>query len=280
MRYQEIPPSPPLAPFVECLWTLHDEGKPEPSEPQRILPDGCVELILNFADPFQRYTSSGPHRQPLQFLVGQMEHHLTIEPTGRVDLVGVRFRPAGAFPFVQSSLLSLTGRIEPLDSLSPRLRREMVERCSRLSPPARIRTIEKILLRRIAASRNGDHSVQGAVQIILHSEGRAPVSTLASKLGWSERQLERRFAERVGLPAKRLSRIIRFQSVFRAAERGTLRSGADLAAACGYYDQAHFIREFRQFAGESPSAFLARIAPLTEVFTRKNRVSDSYNPPA
>jgi len=276
MRYKEIHPALPLARHIECFWTLSDEGKPGSAGPERILPDGCVEMILNFAEPFRQHESGVAHHQPKQFVVGQMERHLVIEPTGGVDLLGVRFRPAGAFPFLRFPMSELTGRIEPLSAVVGPIAREVCGRLADARPADRIRVLEGILLRRLGDARHDQVDVEAAVSHILRSAGRTAVSALAV-LGTGERQLERRFRERVGLSAKRLSRIIRFQSTFRAAERGAVASGAELAAACGYYDQAHFIREFRQFSGESPAAFLERIAPLTAAFTRKDRASDSYN---
>lgn len=90
-------------------------------------------------------------------------------------------------------------------------------------------------------------------------------------MGMSLRQLERKFEQLVGLSPKQLARIIRFQSVFRSAGCTPAPAWAEVALDCGYYDQAHFIREFKQLSGQSPAALFAAGSPLTEVFTRKNR---------
>ncbi len=99
MRYRAIPPSPYLAKYIECFWTLESDDKLSTASPERILPDGCVELIFNLADPFKRYHANGTTEiQPKTLITGQMRRYAMIEPTGRVKLLGVRFQPSGAYP--------------------------------------------------------------------------------------------------------------------------------------------------------------------------------------
>ena len=96
MRYCEIKPSPLLSQFIECFWTLERDGAHEPSEPERILPDGCVELILNFGSPFRERRDDGRQElQPNFFLVGQMTRPMLISSSGHVELIGIRFHPGG-----------------------------------------------------------------------------------------------------------------------------------------------------------------------------------------
>src|SRR5512134_3672377 len=100
LDYREIRPRAPVSQFVECFWTLAG-ALPAAAPPERILPDGCMELVLNCAAPFRRYHSRGVFdRQPLRMLVGQMDRHILIAPSGRVDLIGIRFHPAGARAFL------------------------------------------------------------------------------------------------------------------------------------------------------------------------------------
>jgi transcriptional regulator GlxA family with amidase domain len=102
------------------------------------------------------------------------------------------------------------------------------------------------------------------------------VDTLASEAGISTRQLRRRFLMEVGVGPKLLCRLLRFQQVFRAVDQN-VAEWAGIAFECGYYDQAHLINDFRQFAQQTPAVLLANSSGLTEAFTRKNRVSDFSN---
>ncbi len=82
MRYREFYPKPPLNRFVECFWTLESEECPQPIQTERILPDGCVELILNFGAEFLQDNDTGQMgRQPRRFVVGQMTRPILISPT-------------------------------------------------------------------------------------------------------------------------------------------------------------------------------------------------------
>jgi transcriptional regulator GlxA family with amidase domain len=102
------------------------------------------------------------------------------------------------------------------------------------------------------------------------------VDQLASSAGVSSRQLERGFLREIGIGPKLLARIVRFQQVFRAVEHCD-SAWAAVAVECGYYDQAHLIRDFNQFAQQTPAVLFASQSSLTESFTRKTRTSDFSN---
>ena len=98
--YEELPPPAALTGYVRCIWRLRaPAGDPAPPEP--IVPDGCVELVLNLADPFIRHTAPGAsHVQPLRLITGQITRAVTIAPSGRSDLWGIRFHPWAAASFL------------------------------------------------------------------------------------------------------------------------------------------------------------------------------------
>src|SRR5687768_15754085 len=122
MRYREIIPQPPLNRYVECFWTL--EGSSPSAQPERILPDGCIELILNFGAPFSQHCDNTRTLQPKNFLVGQMTGPLMITPSGSVELIGIRFQPGGTLPFIRMPLQEVTDQVVELGSLSSVLERD------------------------------------------------------------------------------------------------------------------------------------------------------------
>ena len=140
---------------------------------------------------------------------------------------------------------------------------------------ARVQAIESLLLGCVLNSKRDSTLLPLAARIV-ESGGLVSVDLLAKEAGVSTRQLERRFLCEVGLTPKLLSRILRFQQVFRAVERCD-GAWAPVALECGYYDQAHLIRDFNQFAQQTPGVLFAEQSPLTESFTRKSRVSDFSN---
>jgi AraC-like DNA-binding protein len=236
-----------------------------------------MELILNFAAPFRRHPKQGVVvRQPHRMLVGQMERPVSIEPTGRVELLGIRFHPAGAYPFLRIPMHEFTGGMFPLDEVSGDLEDSISTCvCPERTTRKKIAAVEAILVQRLSEITDHHAGVEAAVGTILAREGAIRVVELAQGIGLNHRQLQRKFLERVGIPPKLLARLIRFQRVFRAVESNHLNWAA-VAVACGYYDSAHLIKDFHEFSGRTPTALFEQEAWLTHLFTRKDRVSLSY----
>jgi AraC-like DNA-binding protein len=276
MRYREFHPQPPLSRFVECFWTLESKSSFGPVQAERILPDGCVELILNFGARFSQHDGDNRSLQPRNFLVGQMTGPILISPTGVVELIGVRFQPGGTSPFLRAPMHEFTDKVTGLGSISPRLHRDLLEITEDLPTMSeRVAALESLLVKHLSRCKHDSWLLPLAAKLVA-SGGLASVDHLANLAGISARQLERRFLHEVGVGPKLLSRILRFQQVFRAVERGD--SGwAPIASECGYYDQAHLIRDFNQFAEQTPSVLFAEQSQLTQSFTRKSRTSDFYN---
>ncbi|HEU0252268.1 MAG TPA: DUF6597 domain-containing transcriptional factor [Pyrinomonadaceae bacterium] len=275
MGYREIPPVAPLSRVVECFWTLEGEAM-GPSSPERILPDGCVELILNFGAAFEQHCEDGPRLQPRNFLVGQMTGPIMISPTARVELLGIRFHPGGTLPFLRLPLQEITDQVVELGSLSSRLERDLMQVTAESSLLSeRIKAVETLLIKYLTNDKRDSWLIALAERIV-DSRGLVSVDQLANDAGVSSRQLERRFLREVGVGPKLLGRIIRFQQVFRAVEHCN-SAWAEVAIECGYYDQAHLIRDFNQFAQQTPAVLFSSQSALTEAFTRKARRSDFYN---
>lgn len=281
MRYREHKVAPILAKHIECIWLLESDDEPISSTPQRLLPDGCIELILNFSDRFREHKQTGQsYLQPQRFVVGQMTRPMLVSPTGRVEILGIRFAPGGTLPFFSCPPGELTNSIAPLADVATTLEKELSDRLYEARDwTEKIRLLETALIKLLLTKEDGRASLQGAISRIIRAGGQTSVDLLANDLGISGRQLERRFLKEVGLGPKLLCRILRFQQVFRAVESDD-PNWARIATDCGYYDQAHLIRDFRQFAEQTPSLLFEQFSSFTEAFTRKNRMSDFYNPQA
>ncbi|HXV63111.1 MAG TPA: helix-turn-helix domain-containing protein [Vicinamibacteria bacterium] len=271
LSYREVSPHPSLGRHIECYWFLRSRS-PTTATPESILPDGCMELVLNLNAPIRRLIRDGRSEiQPPRMLVGQMDRCIVIQPTGRVDLVGVRFRPAGAHPFFRLPMSELANRFVPAESVF-RIEEGLEDS---QSTESRSRALDRVL-RNAVAGNEGDRDLDSVTAWILGADGRVSVSEIARHMGVGSRQLERRFRTGVGLSPKTFTRIVRFQSIFGRAP-SDVRRWAEIALDCGYYDQAHFIKDFKRFTGESPAAFFASDNALTRVFTRAGRKSHPYN---
>jgi len=269
MRYEEFRPAEPLAKFVKCFWVL-ESATPHATDPERILPDGCTEMVFHLGDPFDQHNSDGSmERQPLALLVGQMRQHLLIKPTGRVQVLGVRFWPGGAYPFLTIPQNEIAGQVIALDSIWGGVSRELHSRIADAANPGQsVSQVETVLLSRLNNFHRPNHGVMNAITLILRSGGCLPIESLAEGMGVSLRKLDRMFNTRVGLTPKTLSRLVRFQRVFKVLEeRPNGRDWVQVALDCGYYDQSHFIKEFSAFAGKGPTSYFAEQNAMSELFT-------------
>ena len=227
MHYREYNPSERLRPFIRCYWTLASDS-PEPPPLQRVFPDGSIEIVFHFGEPYDRVDEHGrPERQAHSLLAGQIWAPLTLQPGARSDVLGIRFHPMGALPFLRFPLHEVSGQIVSLEEVWGS--RARAWRDSLGDARDRIAILERYLL---------DCRPE-------------PVPALQAL---SPRQHRRRFESCVGIPPKLYERIRRFQRAL--AEIGGLPI-AQVAAACGYYDQSHLVRDFRQFTGLTPSNWLA-----------------------
>ena len=269
MRYEEFRPTEPLTRFVKCFWVLESEAAIS-ADPERILPDGCTEMVFHLGDPFDQHNSDGTtERQPLALLVGQMRRYLIIKPTGRVRVLGVRFWPGGAYPFLTLPQNEIAGRVVALDSIWGAVSRELHSRIADAATAGEsVKLVESVLMSRLTYFRWPDDGVMNAIALIFQSGGCLPIESLADGMGVSLRRLDRTFNTRVGLTPKTLCRLVRFQRVFKVLEeRPNGRDWVQIALDCGYYDQSHFIKEFNAFAGKGPTSYFAEQNAMSELFT-------------
>lgn len=270
MEYREYLPEESLRDVIRCYWMLRGNHSDESAAPEPALPDGSPELIFALADPFRAMAEDGSYIvQPMSMLVGQITRPLTVAPTGRIDLVAVRLEPAGA-SMLCDDMSQLTDRWTDIRDLSVRVLDDIPGVLARGSDDAdRVRVLDQRFAQLLATSRSVDAEVAEAVQAIMTSHGMVVLEDLAARLGCSMRHLQRRFATQVGITPKLLARIRRFQRVF-SAWREDPRSLSRVAAECGYFDQPHLIRDFRDFAGQAPAAFLANQPEFTQFFLPTN----------
>jgi AraC-like DNA-binding protein len=282
MEYREYPVRPPLDAAVECVWFLRGgsgrrtEHSPEhgAASVERVLPDGCMELIVHFGDPFVSVSETGRRtQQASSVLAGMLTRPLVLEPPARVETMGVRFRPGGAYPFVAVPLAVLTDHTVALDDLWGAFARRLVEQLGAArSDDARLDIITRELSSRLVQAEP-DRLVGFVVGNLTQSAGRARVASVARRVGVTPRHLQRRFADRVGVSPKVLARILRFQNTLRHRTASTPVEWARVAVDCGYADQSHLIREYAAFAGETPASLLAAEGELSSYFTAPHRLA-------
>ena len=256
MIYRVFPPHPQLARHVACLWYLRKPADPG-APPDRVLPDGCMELVFNLRTPFSQADGAGRFvRQPPAILVGQLSRFALLRSTAEAEVLAARFTPAGAHALFRVDLDELTDRYVALEYLGSPWRELAQQIGNTPTLAARVRVLETALLARCPHPSPAGERAAAALDLLHAAEAPPRIDDVAATLGLSTRQLERTFRREVGLTPKHFARLARFRRMLTALDRADPR-WADLAAQAGYSDQPHLVREFREFAGLAPRACLA-----------------------
>ncbi|MCD8538666.1 MAG: helix-turn-helix domain-containing protein [Leadbetterella sp.] len=256
MDYQVFEPGEELNTFIKCYWTLESAGE-EPSPKQTIVPDGCMEMIFHYGDLYLQYTGKGNRLvQPRCFVIGQLTRPLEIEPTGKTGIFSVRFHPEGFLPFATLPIKEMENTAVSLEKLfgSRGLELEQSVLTAR-ETSERITLTEAFLFRQLTETETIDRIIKSTVETLLTANGQISVEELSRKTRINRRQLERKFSLAIGLSPKQLSKILRLQATLQLLLGGKANNLTSLAYEGRYYDQAHFIKDFREFTGLTPKEF-------------------------
>ncbi len=259
MNYQTYKPHSDLETIVKCYWTL---DVPVQHDPQRqlVLPDGCVDLCFILGDDIKRYTTDNDFIiQPRQMLLGQITEQFYIEPAGYVNTFAIRFYPYGFANFIDLPLNELCNKETPLhqlfgDEIAKQLSEEIIQA---KNVNERIDTIERFLFGRLNDKKTIDNIVRSTIDAMFLSKGSKPLNAILKDGQSKRRQLERNFKKQIGLSPKQLSKAIRLQAALQMLFNQTTETLTDIAYENKYYDQAHFIKDFKEFTGITPKEFLA-----------------------
>jgi len=268
MTYHTYSPDPTLAPFIKCFWTLDAAAESEP-EKQRIVPDGCMEMIFHYGDYYQQYLENGEAIiQPKSFIFGQLSRPLTIAPTGKTGIFAIRFLPDGFLPFALLPLSTFENRAVPLCDLFAsdgiKLEHAIVNASG---TEERIEIATAFLSNRLINPIAIDLIIKSSLDLMSRAKGSLMVSDLSTQLSINRRSLERRFSSVIGMSPKQLARIIRLQRVLKSMVNEDFASLTTLAYQGDYYDQAHFIKDFKDFTGVSPGKFFNSQLKLSLLFS-------------
>lgn len=267
MHYQTFEPDQNLTAFIKCYWTL-ESPKEETPEKQTIVPDGCMEMIFHYGDLYKQYLDNGNSTiQPRCFVIGQLTRPLEIEPTGETGIFSVRFHPEGFLPLITVPIKEMENTAVSLEKLFGKDGQEIEQQIINAnSTSERIKLIEIFLLNRLTDIATIDRIVKSTVETIITANGQLSVDELSQLTQVNRRQLLRKFYSAIGLSPKQLSRTIRLQAALKMLLNDQFSNLAELAYENEYYDQAHFIKEFKEFTGSTPKEFYGNHLKMSSLF--------------
>jgi AraC-like DNA-binding protein len=265
MHYQLYAPQAALSGFVRAYWSL--EGQELPGSRQRVFPDGCIELVFHYGDLFSKYHPGETVLQPRSFIHGQLTRFIEIGGNGCVGVFSVRFHPHGLRPFIDVDLAEISNANIPLKEIWGAAGDELEDQVLNAgSNEQRVQIIERFLRERMLRKPIAT-AVQNGLVMIDRKKGILPIHELSLELNIGQRQFERQFLSAVGLTPKQYARITRFQHTLFLAGQNRFHSLTELAYSAGFYDQAHFIKDFRELSGLSPKQYFSEQLPLVKFFS-------------
>jgi AraC-like DNA-binding protein len=264
MEYSTFVPNPQLQHFVECYWIV--EGSDTVT--QKIIPDGSSELVFHFGDRYKVHTEDTPETlQSFSIAAGQLNKPIFLTPTGNSGVLGVKFRPLGMWRLLGCNMDLLTNETFALRDVLDQQTEDLADMIRSVATnQKRIGIVETFLLHRI--KRKDPSAIEPLIGEIHQHQGQVSIRELSGKFKVSGRKIERLFLQQVGVPAKLYSRLVRFAHVYRLVQQPELTK-AEATYLCGYFDQAHFNKEFREFTGENPESYFSQNHAFSNFFLNR-----------
>lgn len=258
MHYQEFKPSDQLRPYVKCYYA-YDSSSDKAFE-DTVFPSGSMEIIFNLgtgtwgtAADNQFFTTT----PPIEFW-GQIIKPLVVRSQGKNTMLGIRFYPHAVACFLEENIEQFNNRVvDPCDLMGNDLRDLHTSLQELPAWDLRVSSIEAFLIRRLSRNDKRHHRiavVNGIMQELKRDDFFDNIENIAGRYGITSRYLQKLFLQYTGLTPKLYSKINRFQNSLAMITKSEASLTA-IAYDCGYFDQSHFIRDFKSFTGLTPSSY-------------------------
>lgn len=249
----QIQPSPILSGLIKHYLYFQTNGKATGN--YRLFTDGNPGMVFHFGSPFIQSTSLHQPAilQPANFLYGQIQQYYDMSATGQLRMLAVVLRPYALYRLFAIPAFEWNNLVMPLENLFGRdiqFISEQMAGCTVVTDMIRI--LETFFLRKSVDLRNTDQFFLEAMDSVYRSQGMVEINQLARKVHISERQLERKFKQFVGLSPKKFCEIVRFHHLLRQLRPDIPQKISSAAYDCGYYDSSHLNSHFRKITGITP----------------------------
>jgi AraC-like DNA-binding protein len=257
-------PRPPLSQFVRFLWLY--EGYTQRHAKERALPTGQMQIVINLLEDKSCIYDRDDTRRCQTFsgsvLSGAHSEYQVISTAMQASVIGVAFKPDGAFPFLRMPAGELRDATVSLDKLWGAAAVDLRDRLLEASThPARFAILEQVLLVELRRCFHPRDAVGFALRRFMAEPQVTTIGGVTDQIGLSPKRFIQLFRDQTGFTPKVFCRIRRFQQALERIESRGNVEWTQVALDCGYFDQAHFIHDFRAFSGINPTSYLAHRTP-------------------
>lgn len=261
MKYCRYAPAFPLSDYVSCLW--YSEGFAGTHALERLLPNGEAGIVFDLRErEFHGAAGEGVALDAPAVFCGARTDSFVLETSAQERVIGIQFRAGGAFPFLAMPVCEVSGAMYALEDAwgweAGRLRERLLDA---RGMRAMFGILEQALMERFERCYALHPVVSFAVGQLSRVQDATRVADVTAQIGMSARRFGDLFREQTGLTPKAFHCVRRFQQVLERLRGRRDENWASLAADCGYYDQAHFIHDFRRFSGVTPGEYLLVATP-------------------
>lgn len=259
MQYHEYQINEPLGEYIQTIWAMESENDEDIYPRSLIMPDGIVEIIFHYETPFYTWQNGNKFLQPENFAVSMMQKYIEIASSGKTGFISVRFFPWGAYHFFDKPIRKFLDQTIDAKELWDNDSEEIIKQLKNLSSlNDRFKAVELFLFEKLQQYKKNSQETDNTIKLIRKTKGTLTIEEVCAKTGFSKKQLERKFLATVGISPKAFSRITRFLNICQNLEENKNKTLTELTYECGFYDQAHFIKEFKAFSSFTPKEFFEK----------------------
>jgi AraC-like DNA-binding protein len=259
MKVSFVQPEPQLALCIDAFWIFESSAGVPMSDTRIVVPDGRAKILIPYKNPLSVTIADSPFYASEQqiFLTGIQHTPRTIcSPAEDTGTIGVELTPKGLYHLFRLSMSELTDRIYSFEDLFGAWGRRLQILLGEIeAPDAKIARLQLALTHLLHQHAHDFSLLDYTIETMIRSRGMIRIQALASETGYSRRYLDMLFKEHVGLSPKSLASILRFQSAYQHWMRENWRTFSEHSLYAYYYDQAHFIKEFKRFTGYTPQKY-------------------------
>lgn len=242
--YREYYPIRELQPYIACYWISKTINTRNEVITSRVIPDGCMDIVFDIEEISKGKCGS---------VCGLMTKFSEEKVKGTNEFLGVRFWPGGIVPFLKISANDFTDKLVLLDDILGKVAFEISERLYFAETlNEKLMIIEAELVKLLVKAGLSNELMISALYKIYKHKGIISIKNLSQEMNISQRQLSRKFQNWIGTNPKTFINIIRFQNIIKQLNEATNINFQDVVFENGYYDQAHFIKDFKAFYGKTP----------------------------